>query len=162
MTELILRQLVREVLRESESADPGEVAEQVRARIPKAQLASALSQSLRLYVRQVNSEIRVGNHGPAPTPIQANRSAKVAAIRDGWQRRLRDRVHVGDGTWKFLADCGYDDLVAAASERRVLADRNQAWAHTYESWARLLTEHDVATFAELPMETQASALGRAA
>ncbi len=159
MTELILRRLVRDVLTESDEADPGTLADAVLARIPKAQVRQALAQTLRLYVRQVISETRTGSNAPLPAPMG---SAKVAAIRDGWQRRLHDRVHVGGGEWKLLAACTYDDLLAAAGERRDLAERNAAWARVYDSWARLLTEYDVVTFGDLPVEEQAAALGSAA
>lgn len=160
MSDFILRQLVRDILAETDAADPGEIAGQVMARIPPRMIRVALSQALRLYVRQVISETRTAHPPVAPTAI--NRSAKVAAIRDGWQKRLRDRVHVGGSEWKFLADCTYEDLIAAASERRQMADRNNAWARTYDAWARLLTEHNVTTFGELPAAEQMQALGRAA
>lgn len=163
MTDFKLRHLVRDVLRTSTLADPGDIAEEVLRRIPTRQVRVALAQALRLYVRQVNSEERISHRGEPATEAQApNRSAKVSGIRDGWQKRLRDRVHVGKGEWKFLAACTYDDLLAAAAERRELAERNQAWARQYDTWARLLTEHDVKTFGDLPTEAQMSALGRAA
>ena len=160
MSDFILRHLVREVLADTDAADPGEIAGQVMARIPPRMIRVALSQALRLYVRQVISETRTGNNPPSASPIQP--SLKVAAIRDGWQRRLRDRVHVGDSAWKMLADCTYDDLLAAAAERRQLADRNNAWARTYDAWARLMTEAGVTTFGELPAEILMQTLGRAA
>lgn len=160
MTDFTLRILVQEVLRTSTMADPGQVADEVMRRIPRSMVRVALSQALRLFVRQVISETRI-SHQATPTPAGPARSRKVASIRDGWQRRLRDRVHC-NGTWKFLGECGYDDLLAAAAERRELADRNMAWARQYDEWARLLTEHDVATFSDLPVEVQMSALGRAA
>lgn len=158
MADFNLRSIVREVLTSSTIADPGVVAEEVLRRVPSRMLKQALQQALRLYVRQVISEVRVSR----PPVASSNRSAKVSGIRDGWQRRLRDRVHCGDGNWKFLAECTYEDLLAAAGERRQLAERNLAWARQYDEWARLLTEHDVATFGELPAEAQMAALGRAA
>jgi hypothetical protein len=162
MAELSLRGLVRDVLRDSTIADPGVIAEEVLRRVPRGALKAALSQALRLYVRQVISEERISRTTSLTVNTRPAKSAKVTAIRDGWQRRLRDRVHVGKGEWKFLAACTYEDLLAAASERRELAERNNAWARQYDAWARLLTEHDVQTFGELPVEAQASALGRAA
>jgi hypothetical protein len=160
--EFNLRGLVREVLRSSTIADPGAVAVEVLKRIPSRMHKAALGQALRLYVRQVISEERISHRSePAAAHQPPARSAKVAGIRDGWQKRLRDRVHC-NGTWKFLAACTYDDLLAAAAERRQLADRNQAWARQYDAWARLLTEHDAETFGDLPTEAQMSALGSAA
>jgi len=156
----ILRHLVREVLDSTNDADPGAIAGMVMARIPRGQVRVALSQTLRLYVRQIVSETR-NSRAASVTPIRPNVSSKVSGIRDGWQRRLRDRTHGADG-WKMLADCTYDDLLAAASERRDMASRNDARARQYDSWARLLTEHDVATFGDLPPEAQMNAIGRVA
>ena len=158
MADFNLRSLVQEVLRSSTMTDPGDLADEVLRRIPAKHHKAALQQTLRLFVRQVNSEVRISRQTAPASPAT---STKVAAIRDGWQRRLRDRVHC-NGQWKFLADCNYEDLLAAATERRQLADRNMAWARQYDTWARLLTEHDVATFGELPVEAQMSALGAAA
>lgn len=161
MTAFNLRSIVRETLADTSDADPGVVAEQVLAAIPKARTRDALEQTLRLFVRQIISEQRVSSP-PSNVRTIPTTSAKVAAVRDGWQKRLRDRVHVGDGAWKFLGECTYDDLLSAAAERRDLAERNAAWARQFDSWARLLTEHDVETFAELPLTVQADVLGRAA
>ena len=163
MTDFILRTLVREVLRDSTIADPGTIADEVLRRIPRGAMRSALQQALRLYVRQVISEERISRANPGvPVATKPARSTKVTAIRDGWQRRLRDRVHTGKGEWKFLAACTYGDLLAAAAERRELADRNSAWARTYDAWARLLPKYGVSTFGDLPVEALAAALGRAA
>lgn len=159
--EFSLRHLVRDVLAESSEADPGAIAALVLARITKPNTRDALDQALRLFVRQVISETRIKSApNPAPSPI--NRSVKVAAIRDHWQRRLRDRVHVGATSWKFLADCNYEDLCAAAAERSQLAERNASWARQYREWAALLTDHDAATMRDLPNVVLADALGRAA
>lgn len=171
-----LRTLVREVLSDSAEADPGAVADKVLASIPREHLVAALAQALRPYVRQVISEERIAHsftsHLPAtstpfrepsgagaPTQPRAPGSWKVQAIRDNWQKHLAARIHVGDGRWKFLRDCRYEDLVAAAEERRALAEKNQAWARQYDAWARLLTDHGVEMFGELPVETLMKTLG---
>jgi hypothetical protein len=88
----------------------------------------------------------------------------VSAIRDGWQKRLTDRIHVGESArdWKLLKFCTYEDLLFAANERRGIADSNAAVARQYDGWARLMNEHEVATFGDLPAEALISALGRAA
>ena len=79
MTDFILRHVVRDVLAETTEADPGKLAGLVLARIPKKDYPAALSQALRLFVRQIISETRTGHNAPAPTQIQGSR--KVAAIR---------------------------------------------------------------------------------
>lgn len=100
-------------------------------------------------------------NGEPEAPRVPNRSVKVSAIRDGWQKRLHDRVHVS-GSWKLLRYCTYEDLLFAAAERRDIADSNAAAARQYDAWARLINEHDVATFGDLPAEALMSALGQAA
>lgn len=157
----ILRHVVRDVLTDTDLADPGDLADVVLERIPSEHVHDALSQTLRIYVRQVISEVR--NSGPAVNvaPIRPNLSWKVAGIRDGWQRQLDNRVHIGDG-WKLLRNCSYDDLLAAAAERRDLADRNMARARQYDAWACLLSDNGAETFGDLPAEVQMQALGSAA
>ena len=163
MTAFNLRQTVRDMLTESDVADPGRIAEMVMVRIAPDDHATALSQALRLFVRQVISETRTGNAPTNVTPILSRgRSWKATGIRDGWQRRLNDRIHVGDSDWKLLGDCTYDDLIAAASERQQLADRNAAWARTYRAFAAALRDTGAATFRELPAEQQMHLLGGAA
>lgn len=161
MSHFNARDLVREVLRSSTRADPGDVAAEVYKRIPASHRGDALQQLLRLFVRQVISEERT-SHAPSVVSAVSGRSAKVRSIRDAWQRRLKDRVHVGDAHWKFLRDCTYEDLLAAANERRELADRNAAWARTYSEWAALMTDHNVQTFGQLPPTVLQDALGAAA
>lgn len=160
MSDFILRHLVRDVLKSTDEADPGEVAALVMAQIPRGKQREALEQSMRLFVRQVISETRTGNRPANVTPI--HRSAKVSAIRDGWQRRLRDRVHIGDSAWKMLADCTYDDLSAAAAERQEHADRNMVWAREYRAMASAVLDAEVETFGDLPAEVQMQILGGAA
>ena len=161
MSDLNLRALVRDVLRETSEADPGVIAEAVLGLIPAKQSREALEQTMRLFVRQVISEVRVSNAPTAKvTPIRPTTSWK-GAVRDGWQRRLRDRVHVGGSEWRLLADCTYSDLMAAAAERQEHADRNAAWARTYRAFADAIQEAGVETFADLPAESQMNLLGAA-
>lgn len=181
-----IRHLVREVLRSSTMADPGDVAHEVLRRIPSDLTRVALEQVLRDVVRSIMGEERASNRvpsstahagpdlrpGPRLTPVferpdhprRPQHSAKVAAIRDGWQKQLNNRIHVGDGSkdWKLLRACTYADLLFAATERRGIADRNASVARQYDAWARLINEYDVATFGDLPAEAQMSALGSAA
>ena len=185
MTEAFnVRHLIREVLRTSTLADPGALAAEVMKRIPEDMLGVALEQVLRDVVRNEMSRQRVHRNaspiaatgpdlrpGPRLTPVfddaaraPAPRSAKVSAIRDGWQKRLMDRIHTGEGArdYKLLRACTYEDLLFAAKERREHADRNASVARQYDAWARLINEYDVQTFGDLPAEAQMGALGSAA
>lgn len=160
MSDFVLRSLVTEILKASTITDPGLIADEVYKRIAARERPDALKQALRQFVRQVISEQRSA-HAPG-TPAPSSGSWKVREIRDGWQRRLRDRVHVGDAQWKFLGQCTADDLRAAAAERQQLADRNSAWARQYRAWADLVDDSSAATFADLPAEVLMNALGAAA
>lgn len=163
MSDFSLRETIRAALNATDEADPGVIADSVLQSIPVEAYRDALSQSLRLFVRQVISETRTSNHPSNVTPIRTfGRSSKVAAIREGWQRRLRDRVHVGNSEWKQLADCTYDDLLAVAGERQQLADRNSAWAREYRAMASAVLDANVETFGDLPAERQMILLGGAA
>ena len=155
--EFVLRHVVRDVLASSVEADPGILAGQVLARIPKKDRDAALKQAMRSIVRQAMAETRVGHRPSNNAPIRP--SSKVAGIRDGWQRRLRDRVHVGESTWKLLADCTYDDLTAAAAERQEQADRNMVWVREYRAMASAVLDAEVERFGDLPVEKQMQILG---
>lgn len=162
VTNFDLRSLVREKLTTTDEADPGIIAGQVIAAIPKSQYGSALTQVMRHFVRQIISETRGTNAGSNIRAIRPSASWKGQGIRDGWQKRLRDRVHVGGSEWKLLADCSYDDLMTAAAERQQLADRNASWARTYKEFALAVSEAEVATFGDLSTEAQMHLLGGAA
>lgn len=155
-----LRADIRRVLDATSLVDPGEVADKVAESIPAKALRAALRVTLRSYVRVVMNEQRhssdsAGGH----TGSVAGRSTKVRAIRDGWQRQLDSRVHVGESKWKFLGDCTYENLQTIAAERDWHVTRNQAWARYYRDLASLLTEHDVATVRDLPAQVLMPALG---
>jgi len=158
-----LRAVVRDKLASTDEADPGVIARQVIAAIPKSQYGAALTQVMRLFVRQIISETR-GSHVGNVTPIRRapSKSWKGDGIRDGWQRRLGDRLHVGGSEWKQLRDCTYDDLMVVAGERQQKAEQNAAWARTYRAFALAVSEADVATFGDLPTEQQMHLLGSAA
>ena len=114
--EFNLRALVRDVLDHSTLKTPDEVAAEVAKRIPRTRTADALRQAMRTFVRQVISEERPhGSHAVRP-PVGSSRSSKVAAIRDGWQRKLRARYHVGGGAYEFLGECTAENLIFIASE----------------------------------------------
>jgi hypothetical protein len=182
MNEFSLRQALTQVLKETDLADPKDVAEELLDRIPKAQIPALFQAMLHGFVRQHMSADRIRNSSGSPVaalPVTANKppfsghapsvagaykqpgSAKVSAIRDGWQRRLRDRVHTESG-WKLFSQMTYDDFLYASKERQAIAANNEAWARRFNAWARLLTEYDVETFGKLPVEVQMNALSVAA
>lgn len=157
-----LREAVNAVLDSSALASPQEVAAQVASELTARQVRAALSQALPGYVAQLMQQRRttnplLTNRVPAATPV---RSAKVTGIRDAWSAALRDRVHV-DGGWKLLGECGTDDLLFAAAERREHAAKNVAKAEAFEALAERLRAAGAATVADLP-HGDAAVLGAAA
>lgn len=165
MPDFNLRATVRDVLANTDEADPGVIARMVAARIAPEDRDAALSQAMRLFVRQVIGEARAAHRPTSSTPhapvaaVRPSGSRKVAAIRDGWQRRLADRIHIGDSRWKLLRDCDFADLMAAADERQRLSDKNRAMAHEYRSMAHAVREAEVEKFGDLPAQEQMQILG---
>lgn len=158
-----LRAEIRNVLDGTGLTDPRDIATKVAENIPAKFRLAALRVALVPLVEQVNQQRRMSSAitgTGAGTDRPASRSAKVSAIRDAWQVALRDRIHVGQGpaAWKLLGDCGYDDLMFAASERREHARRNAAKARRYAALAELLHTHGVATVGELPTDALADTL----
>lgn len=159
-----LRTLIREKLASTDEADPGVIAGQVIAAIPKSQYGAALTQVMRLFVRQVISENRGRGRASNVTPLRRSpgKSWKGQGIRDGWQLRLNDPLHVGHAQWKLLRNCTYDDLTVIADERQQKADQNARVARMYRSYATAVSEAGVETFGDLPTEQLMHLLGSAA
>lgn len=153
---------VRNVLADSPSTDLDELAALVFAQIPKRQHAPLLARLLRAHVRLVIGAERRGVSGAAVRPIRSGRSAKVEAVRAAWRRRLDSRVDTGEGGYKTLAACTYADLVYAADERQQAAARTLATAGEFRMMAEAVRAAGVATFGDLPIESQATILGGAA
>lgn len=188
MDEFELKQHLKKVLQETDLTDPKDIAAELLDRLPEGDERNLLLSLLVGYVHRyvVNDRGRTAptstssasnlsllpapNGGPvfpgsAPSTHgqQGYRrgSPKVSAIRDGWQKHLRARIHTENG-WKFFADLTYDDFMFAAAERQLQADRNMAAARRFHHWADLLTEYDVKTFRDLPPEVQMQTLGQVA
>jgi hypothetical protein len=162
-----LRQVVRDVLAGSVMADPRQLAAEVFARVPVEEYGAALAQCLPDLVREEIRDSRNRTVEPMaeqPTGRPA-RSAKVAGIRDWWQTKLRERVHVGPAPsdWLLLGDCSFDDLMFAAEERRTIAARNSAKAAEFAALAEAVRDAGVTRVRDLPKDTlQARLEGEAA
>lgn len=169
-----LRALIREVCATSTITDPTTLAKEVGRRIPQDALRDALDEALPVVVQHFVSRSRgsidsLADQGRSDTHNAVvgkapNRSHKVAAIRAGWQKQLRDRIAVGPdrSDWKFLGDCGRADLAYAAGLRRNHAAANRAAAERLEALAALLTQHRVDRVAELPTTVLAATFEAAA
>lgn len=172
MTTLGLRAKLKDVLDNTSLTDPHDIADALLDQIPKKQYEGILQILLTDYVRSQMSNLRRNAPPPPASALpksittkhagglkSVGTSAKLASIRDGWQKHLRDRIGVGPNTYKMLAECTYEDLYHAADQRTRLADQNKAWAQRFHAWAALMTDHKVEKFGDLPTEVLMHTLG---
>jgi len=154
-----LRALIREVADASTVADPGVLVAEVSARIAPEDRGAALDQCLRSVVVVMLSQMRMFSHSPdgqrsddthGRPAAGGSPSHKGARIREHWRKALRDRMPVGDGEWKFLAECTGVDLDYAAGLREDHAARTLAHAEQLRRLGKLLVEHDADTVGDLP------------
>jgi hypothetical protein len=165
MTDFSLIATVRAVIEETDLASPVEIADKVIEMVPRAAVRAALVEALP-YVVQAELSRQPRSAGPQAATETVRRiqnpSAKVRAIRqhaEEWRARLRHRISVGGGEWKFLADCTATDFRTAATRRRAHAAGALANAVEFEAYAAALDEHKVSRFADLPEDVQAALLG---
>lgn len=142
----LLYTIVNEVLETTSESDPRSIAAEVLASIPDEGWREVVSPALVSYVSSLVTRSRQG------VPTQPNRpkvvrSAKVAGIRDDWQRFLGERVQV-EGTWKRVAECTVSDVQVLARERRDVAARNVAHAKRFEKLAKDMQAQGALTVAD--------------
>lgn len=172
MSTLTIRAILRDVLKNTDLTDIHEIVQEVLKRIPKSQHQAVLEVLLVDYTRHFVGQVRHSKTMPKASSFpklvktkhagglkSVSTSAKVAAIREGWQEHLRDRISVGHGDYRMLKDCTYEDLMHAAKQREKMAESHKAWAARFHGYASLLTEFDVKTFGELPTEVHLKVLG---
>ena len=140
-----LRAIVRKALNSSALADPRALAAVVLDSLGEDQLRDALAETLPDFVRLVIAGSRA-NAVSSPSP-GSGRSWKVEALQD-YGKLLRQRIHVAN-TWKFLGDCGADDLFAAAAERRNIAAQTLIVAERYERLGKAVEHAGVTTVRNL-------------
>lgn len=156
-TDFSLRAIVRETLNDSTLTDPRQLATIILERLEDHQLRDALAQILPEYVRIVIGVDR--SHAPGyPLAVDGttntaapNRSWKVEALQD-YGRLLRQRIHIPNTGWKFLADCGPEDLFGAAAERRDIATQTLVVADRYERLGKAVEHAGVPAVRNLPQD----------
>lgn len=134
--------------------DPDDWAAKVEPLIPESHRPAVFLMLLARYI--VSAKPRLSHVIQHPAAVQDSKphrssakSAKVAA----YQRHaefLRLNVNVGQGQRKWLENCTYEDLLAAAAIRRTQAIAINAAAEDYSALAALVKEHGVATVGALP------------
>lgn len=134
--------LIHRVMDDTDLVNPGEITAKVLDQLPDEHVREALRMTLRQYVTRVMTRDRIAHAiKPALRPEVHNRSTKVLAIREYGRRWLRDREHVGSGTWKLLGECTYADLFRLAEAREQAAAQYRAKAEKYRRLARELQEY---------------------
>lgn len=152
--------VVRQELAVNPSPDPGDIAAAVLDQIPDDQLRELAALLLRGFVRNMIGTERSRHLAQiAFAPSRPSlRSAKVVGIREAWRKVLDDRIHVGNSVYRFLRDCSYADLMAAADERERMALANHFAAKRFTGFADLIAQHGVQTFGQLPADVLEAAL----
>lgn len=150
----IYMKIIRELLATTELTDPAEVAEAALAEMSEEDKAEALRPLMREAARQAMGAQRSGRASDAPVQIERTplKSRKLASARTFAARFLSHRFYAGEAGWKLLADATSTDLVAAAQERRSLAEANAREADWYEKLSKALETHQATTLSELPAE----------
>lgn len=190
--EFNLRAVVRAVRQDRpDLTNPRTIAAEVAARVVAENHAAALGQALPSYIAEYLSTERAQHPvslpgaargrptGPAATsfsnagtrapgspvpsaPVARPLSAKVSAVRDGWQQALGVLIHVGPGQRLPLGDCERMHLDFAAAELDEQADRCASKARAYREFGRLLDDYEVRRIRDLPAEVLLATLGAAA
>lgn len=167
---LSIHALTNRILDETSLSDPQEIAETLACMIPDEERHGLVVEALAHRVRAVIGTRRNAAMANAFTQAASEpevdgsiitspvvcrrpvRSTKVAGIRNWWQEMLRERIHVGAGTWTMLGQCGVKELEFAERYRRDQAEKEVAVAEKLHALRILLDEHKVRTVADLPPE----------
>lgn len=151
-TEVNLRQLIKDALTESHSADVYSVIDEiVDGRLSDDELRPALKIAMRDHVRKVNHELQrkpsFFHEEPRKTPTKWDRVRKLNETGELAILRMRMRVN---GEAKFFGDCTVEDIQSLVECRTEKARQTQAWAKRYSSVGALLEQHNVDRVRDLP------------
>lgn len=143
--------------REAVGPDPADIAAKVEPLIPESQRHAVFLMLLTRFIgaskprmAQVIEHPQARGAKPAPTQAKPAKSAKVAAYRE-YGRFLRIQVAIGKNEYRWMGDCSYEDLIAAAERRRSHAAQTIAAAEQYEKLAELVRANNVPTVSKLPL-----------
>lgn len=140
-----LTALIREVVTENPEAPTRKLARMVAERTSVDDLRDFYATALEPMVQD-----RIRQDRNATMNSKQGRSPKVERRKSWWARMLRERVHVGESTWKALGECGFDDLEFCISERREQVGALLGQIAKYEVIRDALVAHGVDTVADLP------------
>lgn len=169
MEEFKLGSIVRKVLDETSETDVHKVSAEILNLIPEEHYREVILNLLPSYVRVAygvqrnNTTAEWADDVVAPEPPRQREYAPKTygsgqylsrKVEEAWVRKLRDRIHVAEGGYKFLKDCNFDDLIFAAEERMDKARKLEATSRVYEVFAKTVRSHGVEVFGDLPRSVQ--------
>ena len=144
-----LREIIREVIAQSDDLSVESLTIQTLSRITDSERARLFAESVPAVVASELHNTRFACRLPRPVePVQTIRSAKVAAIRDDWRRKL-DAVYATPTGNKRLGDFSSDDLRALADTCSRMAAMNRAKAAHFAGLAELVASQGVATLRDV-------------
>lgn len=145
MSSTSLTALIREVVADSPDAPPSKVAQVVAERTDAEHLHTFYTAALERIVSDVIRENR-----NATLNSKKGRSAKLEERRSWWARLLRERVHVGDSTYKAIGECTAEDFDFCINERLDQIGALRGQITKLETLRDALITHGVTTVSELP------------
>lgn len=149
MSNLVVKTLATEVIRNSEHSDPTLLAKELMEAIPDENTYEAMEQMARHYMQYAIGVERYRIHKKMPSIG----NSKASAVRERWNEILTIREYLpGSDEWIQLGNATQPQLLAMAELRHQKAAANIARAEAYEMLASALLEHDVTTVADLPTD----------
>ena len=144
-----LRGIIREVIAQSDDLSVESLTIETLSRITDAERARLFAESVPAVVASELHNTRFACRQARPAgPVQTIRSAKVAAIRDDWRRKL-DAVYATPSGNKRLGDFSSDDLRALADTCARMAEMNRVKAAHFAGLAELVASQGVATLRDV-------------
>ena len=144
-----LREIIREVIAQSDDLSVESLTIETLSRITDAERARLFAESVPAVVASELHNTRFACRPARPgKSVQTTRSAKVAAIRDDWRRKL-DAIYATPTGNKRLGDFSSDDLRALADTCARMAEMNRVKAAHFAGLAELVASQGVATLRDV-------------
>jgi len=137
--------LVRSVIAKHPAAHPHKVAQLVAEATEADDLHSYYVTALE---RIVADQVRFDRN--ATLNSKQRKSSKLDRRQSWWARVLRERVYVGESTWKPLGDCTVDDLDFCITERQTQIGALQGQIIKYEAIRDAMLANNADTAGDLP------------
>ena len=155
-TQFDLKGLIRDHIKQANSADPHDIAADVIGDIPGNRLREVLGLLLPDYVRQeLGKERRAVLRRSRPKRKAKGKWDRVKELAETDEFKLWDTsFHVpSTDTWKFFRELDCNDVAEIALNYNNLAASNAAWADSFDELGKVMRRHKVSVTHDLPTET---------